>query len=167
MSGLALTEYDICLSRQEHGAGQVRERGDRQKTGELPDPARPGATVPGRGCSQKSDRRPRDARIRIPACTGSRDIPGQLCDGKKRRRKKSDMDVVFVISVAGPCKRRISALAPVHLGVFLQTIAAHAVTGNSQCGRCVVSCCMGIHPGQLLRLFQSGKPFAKISIFLP
>ena len=39
MSGLALTEYDICLSRQEHGAGPVRERGDRQKTG-VPRPDR-------------------------------------------------------------------------------------------------------------------------------
>lgn len=167
MSGLALTEYDICLSRQEHGAGQVRERGDRQKTGVLPDPARPGATGPGRGCSRRSGRRPQGA------VSASRHAPdhGTSPDSSVTARKDAERKAIWMsfplYLQQRPCKRRISALVIVRLGSFLQTLAAHTVAGNSQYGRRVFSCCMGIHPGQLLRLFQPGKPFAKISIFLP
>lgn len=89
MSGLALTEYDICLSRQEHGDrsapraclpgkdGRAPRPGTRQKhryRQGAPEKIRP---VAGIGAS-------RDA---FPACAGSRTSRIRTCNGTQRNRK--------------------------------------------------------------------------------
>ena len=150
MSGLALTEYDICLSRQEHGAGPVREQACR-KAGMPPDPVPEKIRTTGKGHQGSHGcRRPgtRLSTLRMPR------IPGHPASDSVTDRKDTGRKAIWMPSLSSlqqrPHDRRIFCLGPVRLAAFLQTVAAHSVAGNSQGCRRVFSRCTGVHAGHLL-----------------
>lgn len=151
MSGLALTEYDICLSRQEHGAGPVREQACR-KAGMPPDPVPEKIRTTGKGHQGSHGSPPtRNTLIRPPDMPR---IPGHPAYDSVTDKKDTGRKAIWMPSLLSlqqrPHDRRIFCLGPVRLAAFLQTVAAHSVAGNSQGCRCVFSRCTGVHAGHLL-----------------